>query len=83
MKTQPQRSTKTRILARRLMDWYNWLHTELECGMLDLGLFVRGERRVVTAEMTLVLLTQLILMTVLILVVVLWGLLLRHLWICQ
>ena len=78
MKTPPQRSTKTRILARRLMDWYNWLHTELECGMLDLGLFVRGERRVVTAEMILVLLTQLILMTVIILALVLWGVLLRH-----
>ncbi len=83
MKTTPQHSTKPRALARRLIDWYNWLHKELECGMLDLGLFIRGERRVVTAEMTLVLLTQLILMTVIILVLVLWGLLLRHLGIGQ
>ncbi|MBP7691156.1 MAG: hypothetical protein KA764_04535 [Anaerolineales bacterium] len=47
--------------------------------MLDLGLFVRGERRVVTAEMILVFLTQLVLMTVIILALVLWGLLLKYL----
>ncbi len=79
MKTPPQRSTKPRTLARRLMDWYSWLNKELECGMLDLGLFVRGERRVVTAEMILVFLTQLVLMTVIILALVLWGLLLKYL----
>lgn len=61
------------------MDWYSWLNKELECGMLDLGLFVRGERRVVTAEMILVFLTQLVLMTVIILALVLWGLLLKYL----
>nr|MBP7693831.1 hypothetical protein [Anaerolineales bacterium] len=64
-------------------DWYNWLDKELECGMLDLGLFVRGERRVLTAEMILVFLTQLILMTVIILAVVLWGQLLKRMGIGQ
>ena len=79
MKTPLQRPTKARLLVRHLTDWYNWLEKELECGMLDLGLLVRGERRVVTAEIILVFLTQLVVMTVVILALVLWGLLLKHL----
>lgn len=79
MKTPPKRSSDTRPFAQRLFEWLRWLDHELECGMLDLGLFVRGERRVVTAEMVLVFLLELILLVVFILVLSLWGMFLKYL----
>lgn len=79
MKTPSPRPPKTRPPARRLREWYNWLDKEIECGLLDLGLFVRGERRVVTAEMILVFLAQLVVLTVTILALTLWGLFLKRL----
>ncbi len=78
MKPPRHRSPKTRSIKERLVDGYKWLDKEVECGMLDLGLFVRGERRVVTAEMILVFLVQLIMIVVVIAGMMLWGMVLRY-----
>lgn len=79
MKPPLRRPPKARSLRQRLVEGLIWLDKELECGLLDLGLFLRGERRVVTAEMILVFLVQLILMIVLIVALVVWGVFLKRL----
>lgn len=59
----PRRPGGRPALRRQLQEACRRFAHDFECGMLDWGLFLRGERQVFTAEMALVLLANLISVT--------------------